>query len=337
MSFLSASWRFFLSLGVIMDIEHSEEYNQYYAFVDRSEALKQHGVLGMKWGVRRYQYKDGSLTPDGRIHYVLKRKRKINPESKRKNNTKASKTVERISKRDIDFDNKWNRWDAHFQGNKNEDGYLGELKESSLLDIEKEVFDKLDLPIDFLKVDEYGEIVRKDGRPFEGRVNGKTRSYKSLYELGEDYENYKTKDGKSKLSVIWDGPGSIIFINTHQLDGKSPAHYWNYFDKNYAEFTKNISDKDKNYADLVEKAIQSLEKEYYRKEVIERGETARSELNAIKNDLKDKNEKKAYAAVFRHPEYFTDSTGQWRINGKDVTLDQLIKILSKDDFINEYV
>ena len=28
-----------------------------------------HGILGMKWGVRRYQNEDGSLTEEGRKHY----------------------------------------------------------------------------------------------------------------------------------------------------------------------------------------------------------------------------------------------------------------------------
>lgn len=53
----------------INSIEHSEKYDSYYSFVDESESLEQSGIKGMRWGVRRWQNADGSLTAAGRIHY----------------------------------------------------------------------------------------------------------------------------------------------------------------------------------------------------------------------------------------------------------------------------
>lgn len=35
----------------------------------RSDQLQHHGILGQKWGIRRFQNPDGSLTPDGRERY----------------------------------------------------------------------------------------------------------------------------------------------------------------------------------------------------------------------------------------------------------------------------
>lgn len=43
---------------------------QYNSFYDTS--IQHHGILGQKWGIRRYQNADGTLTPEGKKHYAIK-------------------------------------------------------------------------------------------------------------------------------------------------------------------------------------------------------------------------------------------------------------------------
>lgn len=58
-----------------------------------SDYLEHHGILGMKWGVRRFQREDGSLTPAGK-----KRKSSNNREFKENRHDRAA----RASQRDAD-------------------------------------------------------------------------------------------------------------------------------------------------------------------------------------------------------------------------------------------
>lgn len=41
----------------------------YYSGLPYSDELYHHGIKGQKWGIRRYQYEDGTRTPEGRKHY----------------------------------------------------------------------------------------------------------------------------------------------------------------------------------------------------------------------------------------------------------------------------
>lgn len=63
--------------------------------------LAHHGVLGMKWGVRRYQNPDGTLTPAGRARYEGKKSYKSNEKRMSKDYSKNESAIRKLAKTNL--------------------------------------------------------------------------------------------------------------------------------------------------------------------------------------------------------------------------------------------
>lgn len=91
----------------------------YYAIVmNDGSYISHHGILGQKWGIRRYQNEDGTLTPEGRRRYnklVSKNLKMFNDERRfyeeySKSKPEADKKADEAYKAYNDFWTKYSKY-----------------------------------------------------------------------------------------------------------------------------------------------------------------------------------------------------------------------------------
>ena len=142
--------------------------------------LTHYGVKGMKWGVRRYRNKDGSLTPAGK----KKNEKELKKKMKARNTELFINSHNYAAKRSGAVNDKWSKkmkGYANWQDSPKYDDYMKEvLKEY------------MDLSNEYLKTDKRAQFTTKVGETYTARY---TEEYgqQLIWGTAKEWDDYRSK------------------------------------------------------------------------------------------------------------------------------------------------
>ena len=172
---------------------------------DNSDSLEHHGILGMHWGIRRFQNPDGSLTPAGERRY--RSGSDVNDKGETRDNVRArlnkdGKKYEKMSKTYYEK-SELKRLDDDFRNNKSVGGtfkraaysleYDENKKENQWdYDVDRGARKYIDDMKKYGKYDESKDTNLKKSNTYE---NKSISAYKDARRLGQNYQRNKAITG----------------------------------------------------------------------------------------------------------------------------------------------
>ena len=311
--------------ATIYDNNHLEELK---------DELKHHGILGMKWGIRRFQNPDGSLTPEGKARYGISSNKKI----KNLNNYIKEKVI-----KDSHSSVHYNDVEPVFSNPDKELEDIYELREIS--DMDPNLFEKDREDIyRYLSFRETKAMSKINTSPLDSEVSKEMRESFAdrggyiLSDLPRYYDEVCKEFGITIDDMYISDEGHVM-----RKDNK-PFVYelYNNWDNKTDKYTSYCLDglaeayevegyrplDIKKYKGPTASQLQGAEDQLY--EVLYRVRDGVGTSNGKAKGLNSK-EGKAYSMISSNIEYYLNNSGLWNYDGKTFTeVDDLIKELIKD-------
>jgi hypothetical protein len=165
--------------------------------------LCHHGTKGQKWGIRRYQEKDGSLTPLGRIHWGIGPERKA---AIKKKFTLAKDNVKKLAlkAKTKHEENTKLRKEKQEQSIANKKAKLLSKGDPSEIHKNRALFSDAELDQAMNRIKKLQDLKSMDPKQKE-----------AMQKLQQTQQNRQVvKDGKSTVDKIVDGVGTVVSVYT---------------------------------------------------------------------------------------------------------------------------
>lgn len=299
-------------------------------FVSKNDELQHWGILGMKWGVRRYQNEDGTLTPEGHIRYGVS-------------------TVAETKK--LSYSQKYESLKNKSERTEKEEEQLKRLeKGKNFLEKCQLDTDKMQESLKDKSFEEVEELAKCAQDYLDSTNYGKGERFAETMAAIPTGAVGLAADAGLSYAMIKSGSPIVLYqcFGTLLGAGIGATAAQNAYEKKHKEqmvkelqeaFNKNKSNKKQQSKEKIKKAdIHDLEK--YRTDTDQKRKKAQKDRFWYGESVKEVSERtsreikqdKAYSMVFANPQYYINKDGQWSFDGHTFgSVDALIDSLARSD------